>query len=78
MNFNPAYRQMQERAADAYMRPQDADLTVLERTAQRLAFLAGWDAAKRDSHQARQAKRDDLAHELLADDHDTPEGDNHE
>lgn len=69
--------QAHARARGAYMRVHTAGLTVGEYQ-QRLAFLAGWDAAKRDSHQIRQAKREDLAHELLADDRDTPEGDDHE
>ena len=69
--------QAHARARGAYMRFHTAGLTVGEYQ-QRLAFLAGWAAAKRDSHQARWAKRDDIAHELLADDRDTPEGDDRE
>lgn len=60
-------RPRSELAADAYMRGQDADLTVFERTGQRLAFLAGWEAAKTDSHQIRRAMREDLAAELAED-----------
>ena len=65
MNLNPTHRQTQDRAADAYMRARDGQLLTFTQLREiRRAFLAGWDAAKRDSHQARQAKRDDIAAEL--------------